>query len=516
MHNFSPSLAQARANRTRGTKMPVYSEIPADMATPVSIFLRLCRNADTAVMTGAQLAEPSFLLESAEAGERFGRYSFIGLHPFRTLVAYGDRITVAERGNSTVHIQGDPFAVLRSFLDEITPVPVPDLPRFRGGAVGMFGYDMVRFIEELPATARNDIGTPDLVMLFSDELVVFDHVKHRLLVMVNMNLTASDLEAEYERTCRRIATLCDRIHASFAEPDLPVLEDPAPWICSHTREEYRDMVLRTKAYITAGDIFQGVLSMRQTRDTAADPFTVYRALRMINPSSYMFYFDFSQVQGIEGPPLRMVGSSPEMHVRLENGQAFLHPIAGSRWRGQTPEEDAQLAADLLQDPKERAEHVMLVDLGRNDLGRVCEYGTVRVKDVMQIERYSHIMHIVSDVQGQLQPDMDAIDLLRATLPAGTVSGAPKIRAMEIIEELERTRRGPYAGVIGYIDYDGTMDTCITIRTITLRGCTCILQAGGGLVADSEPDYEYREAMNKMRALTVAVQLAEHALQPLEA
>ncbi len=512
MNHFFPSLPEVKAARARGTQIPVYTAIPADMVTPVSIFFRLCRHAETRSMDGTQLAAPSFLLESAEAGTRFGQYTFLGLGTERTLVAYGDDITEATATGATRQFKAEPFVYLRNLLDQITPVVVPALPRFCGGAVGMFGYDMVRFIEALPTTAGNAIGTPDMALLFSSEMVVFDHVKHSLLVIVNLDLTAEDLEAEYTRVCARIADISARIHAPCEEPALPELADDTPWACSHTRAEYRQMVLATKDYITAGDIFQGVLSMRQMRDTDADPFTIYRALRMINPSSYMFYFDFSMVPGIQGPPLRVVGSSPEMHVRLEEREASLHPIAGSRWRGATPEEDDRLAEELLQDPKERAEHVMLVDLGRNDLGRVCEYGSVSVQNVMEIERYSHIMHIVSDVRGHLQPDHDAIDLLRATMPAGTVSGAPKIRAMEIIEELEGERRGPYAGVIGYLDYGGSMDTCITIRTITMQGKTCILQAGGGLVADSEPDYEYREAMNKMRALTVAVKMAEEGLQ----
>ncbi len=512
MNHFLPSLPDVKTARAKGTQIPVYTTIPADMVTPVSIFFRLCRDEETRSMDGTQLAAPSFLLESAEAGTRFGRYTFLGLNPERTLVAYGNAITESTAAGTTCQFKADPFVYLRSLLDQIAPVVVPELPKFCGGAVGMFGYDMVRFIEKLPATARNEIGTPDLVLLFSREMVVFDHVKHSLLVIVNLDLTAPHLEAEYARVCARIVEISARIHAPCEEPMLPQCANAAPWTCSHTREEYRAMVLATKQYIVAGDIFQGVLSMRQQRDTDADPFTVYRALRMINPSSYMFYFDFSQVPGIQGPPLRMVGSSPEMHVRLEEREASLHPIAGSRWRGATPEEDDRLAKELLQDPKERAEHVMLVDLGRNDLGRVCEYGSVRVQNVMEIERYSHIMHIVSDVRGHLQPAHDAIDLLRATMPAGTVSGAPKIRAMEIIEELEGERRGPYAGVIGYLDYGGAMDTCIAIRTITMQGKTCLLQAGGGLVADSEPDYEYQEAMNKMRALTVAVKMAEDGLQ----
>ncbi len=512
MNHFFPSLTRVEAARSLGTQIPVYTTIPADMITPVSIFFRLCRHPATRSMDGTQLAAPSFLLESAEAGTRFGRYTFLGLNTERTLVAYGDEITESTAMGATRRFKAEPFAYLRGLLDSITPVTIPELPKFCGGAVGLFGYDMVRFIEELPATAGNEIGTPDMALLFSSEMVVFDHVRHSLLVIVNLDLTVEDLKAEYARVCARISTIRAQIHAPCPEPTLPAITDETPWGCSHTRAEYREMVLTTKDYIRAGDIFQGVLSMRQRRDTNADPFTIYRALRMINPSSYMFYFDFSQVPGIQGRPMRVIGSSPEMHVRLEEREASLHPIAGSRWRGATPEEDDCLAAELLLDPKERAEHVMLVDLGRNDLGRVCTYGSVQVQNVMEIERYSHIMHIVSDVRGHLRPDYDAIDLLRATMPAGTVSGAPKIRAMEIIEELEGERRGPYAGVIGYLDYGGSMDTCIAIRTITMQGKTCILQAGGGLVADSEPDYEYQEAMNKMRALTVAVKMAEDGLQ----
>ena len=270
-------------------------------------------------------------------------------------------------------------------------------------------------------------------------------------------------------------------------------------------------MLDAKEYIAAGDIFQVVLSQRLSRETDADPLTIYRALRMLNPSPYMYFLDFEGVAGVEGDPVRIIGSSPEMHVRLEEDMAYLHPIAGTRWRGKTKEEDDQLADDLLADPKERAEHVMLVDLGRNDLGRVCEYGTVTVPTMMAIERYSHVMHIVSDVRGRPRPNQDAFALLRATFPAGTVSGAPKIRAMEIIEELEGTRRGPYAGAVGYIAYDGTMDTCITIRTITMQGNCCNLQAGGGIVADSEPTYEFNESLNKARALAVAVEQAEQGL-----
>jgi anthranilate synthase component 1 len=284
-----------------------------------------------------------------------------------------------------------------------------------------------------------------------------------------------------------------------------------PWASNFAQAEHEASVNVAKEYIKAGDIFQVVLSQRLSRETEADPFTIYRALRMLNPSPYMYFLDFSGIAGVTGEPIRIIGSSPEMHVRLEDGTAFLHPIAGTRWRGATAEEDAALADDLMNDPKERAEHVMLVDLGRNDLGRVCEYGTVTVPTMMTVERYSHVMHIVSDVQGHIQPEHDAYSLLRATFPAGTVSGAPKVRAMEIIEELEGTRRGLYAGAVGYIANDGNMDTCIAIRTMVMRGQTCYLQAGGGIVADSDPTAEYQESLNKAKALAVAVEEAERGL-----
>ena len=359
--------------------------------------------------------------------------------------------------------------------------------------------------------------------MVADNLVVFDHVRNRLLVVANMHLAsheAADVRAAYADAVARI----DRIVADLRQPLTPPpskdCRSGAQWTSNFEREEFHEIVRAAKEYIQAGDIFQVVLSQRLQRETEADPFTIYRTLRMLNPSPYMFFLDFAGVAGVDsGPhataekvePIRVVGSSPELHVRLENGQAFLHPIAGTRWRGQTEEEDDALAEDLLADPKERAEHVMLVDLGRNDLGRVCEYGTVTVPMMMEVERYSHVMHIVSDVRGKIQPQHDAFSLLRATFPAGTVSGAPKVRAMEIIEELEGTRRGIYAGAVGYIGYDGTMDTCITIRTILMQGQRCSVQAGGGIVADSDPDYEFNESMNKAKALAIAVDEAEKGL-----
>jgi anthranilate synthase component 1 len=335
-------------------------------------------------------------------------------------------------------------------------------------------------------------------------------VRHKLIVIANMRVE-SDLRAAYADAVARIEQIITLLRRPLTPPESRDCSNGATWRSNLTQGEFEENVRRAKEYIAAGDIFQVVLSQRLSRETEADPFTIYRALRMLNPSPYMFFLDFQGVAGVEGDPVRLIGSSPEMHVMLADGMAYLHPIAGTRWRGKSPEEDEQLADDLLADPKERAEHVMLVDLGRNDLGRVCEYGTVNVPTMMVVERYSHVMHIVSDVRGKIKPEQDGFSLLRATFPAGTLSGAPKVRAMEIIEELEGVRRGPYGGAVGHIDYDGNMDTCITIRTITMKGKTCNLQAGGGIVADSDPTYEFNESMNKAKALAVAVEQAEKGL-----
>jgi anthranilate synthase component 1 len=384
------------------------------------------------------------------------------------------------------------------------------LPRFSGGAVGYFGYDLVRFMERLPATAKSTLSVPDMIVRRADNLVAFDHVKHKLIIIANMRVEA-DLRAAYADAVARIETMINRLRQPLTPPETKVCPSNTSWRSNLTQAQFEENVRQAKEYIAAGDIFQVVLSQRLSRETEADPFTIYRALRMLNPSPYMFFLDFSGVAGIEGEPVRLIGSSPEMHVRLADGEAFLHPIAGTRWRGPTPEEDDRLAEELLNDPKEQAEHVMLVDLGRNDLGRVCEYGTVKTPTMMAVERYSHVMHIVSDVRGKILPEHDAFSLLRATFPAGTLSGAPKVRAMEIIEELEAVRRGPYGGAVGHIDYDGNMDTCITIRTITMKGKLCNIQAGGGIVADSDPTYEFNESMNKAKALAVAVEQAEQGL-----
>lgn len=495
---YKPSLDEVRELATSGNTIAVHRELPADLETPVSVYLKL----------RARPNGPSFLLESVEKGEIVGRYSFIGVHAPMSAVSYGDRTILGAAGGMVLEERsGDPLEVVKEALAGRQRAAVRGLPSFTGGAVGYFAYDMVRFMERLPKTAERKLDIPDMALLFADNLVVFDHVRHRLIVIANMRVE-NDHRAAYADAVARIDQIVADLRRPLTPPVTPTIQNDAKWESNLTQDAFESKVKQAKEYIAAGDIFQVVISQRLSRQTDADPFTIYRALRMVNPSPYMFFLDFAGIAGIDGPPVRLIGSSPEMHVRLENNVAFLHPIAGTRWRGKTQEEDDALANDLMNDPKERAEHVMLVDLGRNDLGRVCDYGTVTVPTMMTVERYSHVMHIVSDVRGKPKAGQDAFSLLRATFPAGTVSGAPKVRAMEIIEELEGVRRAAYAGAVGYIDYDGTMDTCITLRTITMRGDVCYLQAGGGIVADSDPTYEFNESLHKARALAVAVEVAE--------
>jgi anthranilate synthase component 1 len=383
------------------------------------------------------------------------------------------------------------------------PIAVNGLPRFCGGLVGYLAYDAVRFFERAPLPSRPGLNLPDAVFLLADSLIIFDHVKHRLLIVANA-LIQDDPTAAYESAVRKIDAIVSRLHQPLTIAPPSAAREKSqndPWLSSFEQADFEAAVREAKEYITAGDIFQVVLSQRLSRRTTADPFSIYRALRMLNPSPYMFYLELPG-------DLRLIGSSPEMLAQLDGRQAQVRPIAGTRPRGRTPAEDEALAQELLADPKERAEHVMLVDLGRNDLGRVCSYGSIRVPEKMVVERYSHVMHIVSGVQGELRPELDAFDLLRATFPAGTVSGAPKVRAMEIIADLEGEKRGPYAGGVGYFSYSGNMDTCIAIRTIVMQGDTVHIQAGAGIVADSDPTREYHETLNKAEALTEAVAIAE--------
>jgi anthranilate synthase component 1 len=465
---------------------------------------------------------PSFLLESVEGGEQVGRYSFVGIDPRGVITLRGREITVTSTGtadqNPVVRRELDEgediLTVLKDELGGYSLADIPGLPRLNGGAVGYMAYDMVRFFERLPETATVAVDVPDAVFLLADTLVVFDHARHQLIIMANAYLNSGsggDVELAYVEAIQRIERVAERLHRPL--PAIPQRvgrrlrngRGPDTMAANVSQERFEQMVEQAKEYIAAGDIFQVVLSQRLSRQTDAHPFAIYRALRMLNPSPYMFYFDFG------GLDFQVIGSSPEMHVRLEDGLASVRPIAGTRWRGRTEDEDQALAAELLADEKERAEHVMLVDLGRNDIGRVCDYGTVHVRDLMVVERYSHVMHIVSHVEGRLRPEMDAFDLMRATFPAGTVSGAPKVRAMEIIEELEGERRGLYAGAVGYFSHDGSMDTCIAIRTMLVQDATVYIQAGAGIVADSDPTREYQECLDKAGALTMAIDRAEQGL-----
>jgi anthranilate synthase component 1 len=480
-------------------------ELPADLETPVTVYLKLSGQG------------PSFLLESVTGGEQLARYSFIGVHASRAYLIRSGALECDVAGTRRlvpILPGSDPLDGLRDELARFRPqsddLPAA-LPRFTGGLVGYLSYEMIRFFEptvDVPPHA----ALPDGIFLLTDTTVAFDHAFGKLVLMANVSPEGGEAAARAEAEAR-----LDEIERRLAGPLPSAQPSLAPAASTElqanmTREQYMQAVEAAKEHIAAGDIFQVVLSQRLCRETSAEPFAIYRALRRLNPSPYMFFFDFDELVG--GEPLHIVGASPELHVRLEGTTATVRPIAGTRPRGKSPQEDLSLERDLLADPKERAEHVMLVDLARNDLGRVCNFGTVRVQEQMIVERYSHVMHIVSQVEGQLRPDLDAFDLVRATFPAGTVSGAPKIRAMQIIHDLESDPRGPYAGAVGYFGADGSLDTCITLRTLVMRGRTICVQAGAGIVADSQPASEYQETLNKARALAQAVEMAEKsALSP---
>jgi anthranilate synthase component I len=493
--DITPSREEIHELFQQGDMVPVYRRLLADLETPVSVYLKL-----------AQTGDVSFLLESVEGGEQVGRYSFLGVNPSGVVTFKDGQITRNKGGEVTTRAlrpDEDPLDALKIELEGVKPVRLEGLRRLVGGAVGYIGYDIVRYFERLPETTTSDLDLPEMAFLLPDTLVIFDHAKHQLIIMANAHNTG-DPDAAYQDAIRRI----DQIVVALGKP-LPEIPMPEKVLDEELqsnipREKFEENVRIAKEYIAAGDAFQIVLSQRFTRKTTASPLMIYRAVRALNPSPYMFFLKF-------GDDFTLMGASPEMLVRLEDGVATTRPLAGTRKRGKNEAEDKALEAELLDDPKERAEHVMLVDLGRNDLGRVCEYGTVKVTDMMNIERYSHVMHIVSNVDGRVRDGVDAFDLFRATFPAGTLSGAPKVRAMEIIEELEDARRGPYGGAVGYFSFDGSMDTCITIRALIMRGDKVYIQAGAGIVADSDPATEYEETVNKARALAVAVHYAEQGL-----
>ena len=484
------SFEEFRDLAQRGTFVPVCKEIVADLQTPVSAFMRI-----------AEHAQYSFLLESVEGGEQVGRYSFLGKDPFLILRSRGG-MTILDRAGSTSESDRPFIEALRELMAGFHAPFVPGLPRFTGGAVGYLGYDAAAWFE--PVTLQPPAGADDEAgfMLF-DTVLAFDHVRHRILIIANARITGEDdLESLYQFARARIELVERELERTLSKPSLAD-GPPVEMTSNVTRDEFERMVRTAKEYIAAGDIYQVVLSQRFEADVSADPFTVYRALRRVNPSPYMYFLRMGGAS--------IVGSSPEMLVRVEGRRAQTHPIAGTRPRGRNEEEDLRLAEELKNNEKERAEHVMLVDLGRNDIGRVAAYGTVRVPQFMGLERYSHVMHLVSIVEGRLAEDRDRLDALVACFPAGTVSGAPKVRAMEIIAELEPDRRGIYAGAVGYLDFAGNLDFCITIRTLVMAGGKAYVQAGAGIVADSNPAAEFEETRDKARALVRALEMAQAGL-----
>ncbi|MCX7918542.1 MAG: anthranilate synthase component I [bacterium] len=488
-----PSLAEFREKAKQGNLIPVYKEILADIETPVSAFRKLMHQ------------EYAFLLESVEGGEKIARYSFLGVNPSLIFKSKGNEIQIIRGGFIEKKTVNDPLDSLKQLLRKYTSVPDPNLPRFYGGAVGYLSYDMVRFMEVLPDKNPDDLAVPDAYFMFTDAILIFDHVQHKIKVVSNAHIENSDIDTAYFSAVDQIQQLIEILREPV-EPSKPRIDKhPMHEFSSNfTQSEFESAVERALEYIRAGDIFQVVLAQRLQTNISADPFDIYRALRSVNPSPYMYYLQFGD--------LKLAGSSPEVMVRVENRVVEVRPIAGTRRRGKSEKEDDDLIEDLLADPKERAEHIMLVDLGRNDVGRVSKYGTVEVTDLMTIEKYSHVMHIVSNVRGELNDGLDEFDALRACFPAGTVTGAPKIRAMEIIDELEPTRRGIYAGAVGYFSFSGNLDTCITIRTILIKDDTAYISVGAGLVADSVPANEFQETMNKAKAMLRAIELAEEGLE----
>ena len=487
--------------RKHHTLIPVYRTVTADLETPVSAFLRIAAK------------EPeAFLLESVEGGERVGRYTFIGIRPYRKLVSRGCSI-VATEGKTSKTYDGDVFTELKLALSEHLPAKLSGLPPFTAGAVGFFAYDVVRQIERLPVTAVDELGVPDACLMFFDEVLAFDHVKKEIFLIVTADLKRQpNTDTAYADAVRRLDRLEKQLASPLPKPGKRAALGPLTLTPRTPKRDYMKAVDRIKEYITAGDIFQCVLSQRFDCEPGVDAFDIYRALRIVNPSPYMYFLRFPMsAPGAKKPTAaHIVGSSPELLVRVHGTRIEYHPIAGTRPRGDDESSDKRLEEDLLRDDKETSEHVMLVDLGRNDLGRVSEFGSVQVKKLMFVERYSHVMHLVSALEGRLRAGMAAVDAFRSCFPAGTLSGAPKIRAMEIIEELEPTRRGVYGGSVFYADFSGNLDSCIAIRTLFMQGSKGYVQAGGGVVADSVPQTEFDETVNKSKAVVRAIERARGA------
>jgi anthranilate synthase component 1 len=496
---IQPNRKDFVALAKKHTLVPVYRTLTADLETPVSAFLR-----------AAWRERECFLLESVENGEQVGRYTFIGINPYKRIVARGRNIDITEAGRTT-SIEGDIFAVLRDALSGHKPARIAGLPPFTAGAVGFFAYDAVRQIERLPNHAKDELGVPDACLLFFDEVLAFDHVRKQIWMVVTADVTQATPDRAYAHAVKRLDALEKRLSKPL--PKLPAARTTKsiPVKLRTSKKNFLAAVDRCKEYIAAGDIFQVVLSQRLDVATGMDSFQVYRSLRTVNPSPYMYFLRFTP----DGPlgsakksrTIELAGSSPELLVRVHDRKVEYRPIAGTRPRGASEEEDLRLEKEMMSDEKERAEHVMLVDLGRNDVGRVSEFGSVKVDRLMFVERYSHVMHIVSAIQGKLRPELTAVDALRACFPAGTLSGAPKVRAMEIIEELEPSRRGTYGGAVLYADFSGNLDSCIAIRSLLSTGGKGYVQAGAGIVADSVPELEHAESLNKAQAVIRAIHRA---------
>ncbi len=491
---YLPSREEFQDLATRGNLVPVCRQLMGDTLSPVLAFHRL------------RGSEYAFLLESVTGGEKISRYSFLGVDPMQVFLSRGGKVQMIdlEAGTTREETASAPLERLQALMDEYQPVHLEGLPRFSGGAVGYFAYDVVRQIERLPNPPARGLDLPEICVGIYNTMIVFDHVNKTCKVVAHADCRGKDPDAAYDKARERVDAIVARLARSDALPihDVPpVPEAEADLQSNFDKNAYKSAVDKCKEYISAGDIFQVVLSQRFSTPCKADPFEIYRNIRVVNPSPYMFY--------LKCPDLALVGSSPEVMVRVEEGTITLRPIAGTRPRGADEAEDLAMERDLLADPKELAEHAMLVDLGRNDVGRVSRYGSVNLSEKMVIERYSHVMHIVSNVEGELRNGLTALDALKASLPAGTLSGAPKVRAMEIIDELEPDVRGPYGGAVGYLDFSGNLDTCIVIRTILLHDETAYVQAGAGIVADSIPENEWVETRNKAKALIKAIQMTRN-------
>ena len=489
---YCPTFEEFCKKAEHGNLIPVYKEIFADLETPLSAFMKIDKG------------DYAFLLESVEGREKWARYSFLGSSPRVVVRGDKDGVTIIKDGALTAISSINPLQAVKDVISEYRPVIDETLPRFFGGAVGYLSYDMVRFFEDVDIKKRGFSGFPDLYFVITDTILIFDNLQHTIKVVYNVHINSDDLKSHYENALKRIDEIVELLWGKLRHKKSKKGRDrEIRWQSNFTKEEFIEKVNRAKEYIAAGDIFQVQISQRFSLDTSSNPFDIYRALRRVNPSPYMFYLRYGDFY--------VVGSSPEVLVRLEGSLVETRPIAGTRRRGRDADDERRMEQELLSDPKERAEHIMLVDLGRNDIGRVCKTGSVHVNELMVIERYSHVMHLVSNVVGEIDSRYDQFDLLKACFPAGTVTGAPKIRSMEIIEELETSNRGLYAGAVGYFSFQGNMDTCITIRTIVIKGKKAYVQAAAGIVADSEPEKEYLETTNKVKGMVKAIEMAEKGL-----